>query len=340
MIDAYAGEGHFVDHLQPVWAELAAPLRGTFYVARHLLGHAHARGVDAVPVDSPLERARIPSGPEPLLLAGYGDMARARACGRSRFAFLEHGAGQSYAGDPAAYHRETPVARHHSYPGGEDRDDVALFMVPNDHAAARWREAYPTADVRVVGSPVIDQLPERDRATYPGPTVALGFHWDCTLVPETGSAVHDYRQATLRQLAERFHVIGHGHPRRRDLAARYRAAGIEHVPDWREVCRRADVYACDNSSTLFEFAATGRPVVVLNASQYRRRIEHGLRFWSAASIGLNVDRPGLLGDTLEAALADPVGLQEARAAALALVYRPLHGGARLAAEALLAKFGD
>ena len=49
----------------------------------------------------------------------------------------------------------------------------------------------------------------------------------------------------------------------------YEAHGIEYVPDFDDVLRRADVYACDNSSTLYEFASTGRPVVVLNAPWYR-----------------------------------------------------------------------
>jgi hypothetical protein len=60
------------------------------------------------------------------------------------------------------------------------------------------------------------------------------------------------------------------------------------VASLREVQRRAAVYVCDNSSSMYEFAATGRPVVVLDLPEgrikgigYRRNINHGLRFWDA-----------------------------------------------------------
>jgi hypothetical protein len=115
-------------------------------------------------------------------------------------------------------------------------------------------------------------------------------------------------------LARRFTVIGHGHPRRSELASRYRRAGIEHVASFSEVCRRASIYVADNTSTLFEFAATGRPVVVLNARRYRRDVRHGLRFWDAAGVGPNVDRPRDLPDVVARALEDPPEFREKREA--------------------------
>jgi len=65
-------------------------------------------------------------------------------------------------------------------------------------------------------------------------------------------------------LPRKYEVIGHAHPRALlKVAHYYRAARVEVVPDFAEVCRRADLYICDNSSSMFEFAATGRPVVVV-----------------------------------------------------------------------------
>ena len=111
--------------------------------------------------------------------------------------------------------------------------------------------------------------------------VAVSFHWNYHGIPEMRSAFDWYSKAVV-ELAKEVTVIGHGHPKRKDLPDWYRAHGIEYVPNFFEVLRRADVYACDNSTTLFEFASTGRPVVVLNAPWYRQEANHGLRFWDAA----------------------------------------------------------
>jgi hypothetical protein len=264
-----------------------------------------------------------------VIVASYADLKTARLRGFSRIVYVEHGAGQSYGGDPES--ADNPFN-----PGGRDHDDVGLFLVPNEYAAWRWRTAYPDARVEVVGSPILDGLPARE----PGPlTVAISFHWRALIgVPEAGSAMHDYRYALAGLAVEArdrgWRLIGHGHPRRTDLAIRYDRSGIEYVSSFREVCRRADIYACDNSSTLFEFAATGRPVVVLNASAYRRDRDHGLRFWAAAGVGANVDRPEDFSAIVEYALTDPALFREERERALDLVYQPRSGGARLAAEAI------
>ena len=106
------------------------------------------------------------------------------------------------------------------------------------------------------------------------------------------------------------------------------------MPDFADVCRRADVYITDNSSTLFEFAATGRPVVVLNAPEFRRNVNHGLRFWEAATVGVQVDHPRDLVAAVASALEDPEPSQNAREAALAIVYTYRSGGASRAAAAL------
>ena len=343
-LDALACEPQFIDHLAPVWRALPSDARGTLYVPERLLDRAAARGVYGVPVDDRALRQQSgppraivdPTGPR-CLVASIGDTKVARRIGYRRFAALEHGIGQSYTGDAKGARHPHP-----SYAGGADREDTELFMVPSEYSATLWRRAYPRATVEIVGSPRLDDLPPRQLSPLEaGPVVAISFHWDAFVSPEAGSAVGHYLPV-LGDLARTYTVLGHAHPKG-DWPARmerhYRKLGIEFVPDFDEVCRRADVYVCDNSSTLFEFAATGRPVVVLNAPWYRRAVNHGLRFWDAASVGLNVDHPAKLVEGVASALEDEPPLAAAREAALRKVYAYRSGGAKRAAQAVLGWLG-
>lgn len=330
-VDVLASEPHYVDHLAPVWRALPLELRGQVYIvggrfslAGDVLEHARRRGLD------PQLGTPTPSGP--ILVAGYSDLVTARASGRRAIALLEHGIGQSYGGSPGA--KTEP-----SYAGGRDHADVGLFLVPNAHAAARWLATYPSARVAIVGSPKVESVKTRSEyASVLHPVIALGWHWNCRLLPETRSAFYEYRDA-IAPLTRRFTILGHGHPRlfaerNADLAGFYGKLGIEVVRDFEDVLKRADLYVCDNSSTLYEFAATGRPVVVVNSGRYRRKVEHGLRFWEAATVGLNCNQPRYLAGTIEDALEDPPHVAAAREAALDIVYGVRSGGARLAAEAI------
>lgn len=331
-IDAIAGEPHFLAHLAPVWHALPARLRGTFHAPSPY--HARARELGIEPVD--MSEIVKPRRTTFALTASYGDTKRARKAGYLRQAFLEHGIGQSYAGVDAG------VSRNGSYAGGVDRGDTELFLVPNERAAARWRASYPDAQVEVVGCPKLDGLPRKDRDG--DPVIAVTFHWDCTLVPETEPALQDFAGA-LPLLARRYQVIGHAHPRFQPIMERhYQRWGIPFVPDFEEVCRRADLLIFDNTSAGYEFAATGRPVVLMNAHGYRKHVNHGLRFWEAATVGPQVDPPGAswrpaaaeaaLVDAIETALSDG---PEAREAALDIVY-PIRTGAAQRAAGLLVEW--
>ena len=102
-------------------------------------------------------------------MASYGDIKVGRRLGYGPFAFIEHGAGQSYLGAGP----QPAIAS--SYPGGPDREDVGLFLVPNAQAGVRWREKYPQARVVLVGSPRLADLPSREPG--PAPVVCTSFHW-------------------------------------------------------------------------------------------------------------------------------------------------------------------
>lgn len=329
LIDMYAHEAQFVDHLAAVWHALPPDARGHFLVYRQMEDRARTRGVEPATNVTP-----DPS--RPVLVASHGDIKRVRREGRRRIAYIEHGAGQSYPGSPKA-------AAHPSYAGGRDRGDVGLFLMPNRYSADLWRAAYPRTRVEIVGCPKLDVLPAREPG--PGPVVAVTFHWDCRLVQETRTAYYAFR-AALPDLAACFTVIGHGHPRALDgppdLRREYRRLGIELVEDFEDVCRRADLLVFDNTSAGFEFAATGRPVVVLNdpvgrtvGRGYRTTVEHGLRFWSAAGVGVNAWQAGELLVAVERALEDPPDVAAERERALGIVYSQRSGAAARAATALM-----
>lgn len=332
-IDLLAFEPQFLDHGAPVWLALPAGLRGRLLTDAPLAERARDLGIEPTIVDAQALRETPQVGPVhdgmPALVTSIGDIKVGRRLGYGPFAFLEHGAGQSYAGYNATMA---------SYPGGPDRDDCALFLVPNEYSASRWRTSYPQARVEVVGSPRLDSLPAKVGTE---PCVAISFHGDWPNgVPYGGNALPDFAPR-LAELAKRFSMIGHGHPGKgwgQRLRRLYERAGIEFVAEFDEVCRRADVYVCDNSSTIFEFAATGRPVVLLNAATWHPKHGPGLRFWEASVIGPNVWPQDDLGETIERTWQerDSAILQRFREETLLrYVYQPsLTGAAERAAAAV------
>lgn len=339
-MDALAYERQFVDHIAPVWRALPASVRGDFIVDPGIETYARGLGLDVKPVPRlnvdrgrPIPPAVVPHGPA--LVASYGDTKEARRFGYGPLAYIEHGIGQSYG--------RTGRKANGSYSGGTDRDDTTLFLVPGPDPAERWRAAYPDARVAIIGSPHAEELPAR--VPGPGPVVAVSFHWPApySVSPYAGTAVADYHPA-IPWLAERWSVIGHAHPKG-DWQGRVRRvfdrAGLPFVEDFAEVCRRADVYVCDNSSTIYEFAATGRPVVVLNASTWHRNgPELGLRFWAASHVGINVNDRYDLVAAVERALEDRVPDRLMREDALSKVYGYREGAADRAVGALLDWLGS
>lgn len=317
-LDVYCSEPHFVDHTASVWGAIARQCRGQYRVATDVLrDRALGHGIRAV--------VGFDGSDHPTLTASIGDLRAARRAGRSRVALMEHGYGQSYGGDRRS-------ADHPSYAGGVGRA-ADLFLHPNEHAASRDRSAYPAAQVEIVGCPKLDTLPRREPG--PGPVICFSAHWDDSrTVPEVRSGFVHFREG-FEVVARHYQVIGHGHPRFiARLTPWYERKRIEVVADFREVCRRADLYVCDNSSTIFEFASTGRPVIVLQPSIYRPNIDHGLRFYEAAGVGLECHAPSALLHTVAEALADPPGQKAARERALDMVYAYRTGAAQRAAAVL------
>jgi CDP-Glycerol:Poly(glycerophosphate) glycerophosphotransferase len=316
-IDFLARESHFADHLIPTWQALPKRLRGTFYAHPQMLERLSAAGVDVVSVEEAPE-----SGPL-TLVASYRDMKAARDL-RRLVVYSEHGAGQAYRGVNSG-----------SYIGAIDRAGVVGVLVPGPASAGLHSAVHPTIPAYPIGCPKLDGHHLAPRRRHKRPVVAISFHWECRLCRETRGA-HKHYLPALPKLAERFDLIGHGHPRiLRILRRPYEDAGIEIVEDFEEVIERADVYCIDNSSTMYEWASLDRPVVVLNAPWYRRRVEHGLRFWSHADVGPQVWQPAALPGAVDQALAEDPTMVERRREIVSDVYVACDGKATKRAVAAL-----
>ena len=301
--DALASHPRFARHLAPVLLALPAERRGRLD-------------------QSPAALA----GAGPLLVADAArDLPDALATGRP-VVLMEHGVGQRYGGQRLG--------------GDGRRGDVALYLAPGPYAADWWRARWPGVPCVEVGAPPagVSRGTSFPQAT-PVVAVSFRFHLVDPPSPELRSSAAHYLGA-LPALAGRYRLIGHGHPRAWPwLASAYRRLGIEVVHAFRDVLLRADAYCADNSSTLYEAAAAGLPVVALDAPWYRREVEHGLRFWGAVPGG-RASGPSDLPEAIADALQDGPGLRQRRQDALAVAYSSTDGrSAERAAAAVVARWG-
>ena len=320
-LNAYASQPHYLDHIAPIWALLP----------EHVRGHLWSPGGQLTGTTAARLRRDDPEANVPVLVASHVDATTGPARGRP-LVYLEHGAGQTYDGDPA-------MANAIGWSSSHDRtlERVLLFLCPSETVAERWRSRYDAPAV-AVGCPKLDHWHLDVNAWCPNsasPTVAVTFHWDCSLGPETRSAWPAYDRAlpALVRWADENGVklLGHGHPRLWSrIARRWHSLGVEQVPSMAEVLDRADVLVADNTSAMYEFASLDRPVVALNAPWYRRDVEHGLRFWSHVP-GLQVNHRDELLDAVDTAVWDPVQGGVLRAAATAAAYARVDGQATQAA---------
>lgn len=326
IVDASAAESHFLAHLAPIWRALEKDERGTLYLPND---HKVQRLADELGLDY-TPGFGIPSASTAIrLVAAWSDLRRVRTHGRP-IVFAEHGAGFTFG------------TRHESYAGGRGRETVSLFLCPNEQVKEVNKTHYPAIPAEVVGCPKLDDLEARSPV---GRTVCVAFHWPGRACPETNWAFPEYRNV-LRDLARNAdcEVIGHGHPRVWPrLESLYRRLGIEPVQSFDEALNRCDIYVNDSSSTIYEAAAAGRGVVVMNSRFYRRDVSHGLRFWDHIP-GPQVDSAPRLAPTVKLMLNGwwRGGWETARQDAVIAAYGPwgIDGGAaKRAVEAIRRHLG-
>lgn len=294
-VNAYASWPHYIDHLAPIWNELSEEEKGQFLVpSKGLQAHAESVGVKADMVRQNGTIAPSWASREPVMVAGYVDLRKQH---RRPVALVEHGAGQTYIRDDGTIHG--------GYSGGRNRSKAGLFICPSTTVADRNHKTYPNATSVAVGCPRLDDLlaARQTRHDDTGLNIGISFHWDCAIVPESGSAFGEFKEQIEEFVSWArlcgFNILGHGHPKAWPfLYGWWSDMGVTPVKEWSEVAAVADVYIIDNSSTMFEAAALDIPVVVLESGKWRKGVDHGLRFWEHANIGPTV----LAGDSLSDAV--------------------------------------
>lgn len=283
-VNFLASEIQYFDHIIPVWKALPDDVKGTFYVSS---GVMFAR---------PEAKANCKIGQSSdgiTLVSGWADYKATTG----KVIYLEHGIGQQYGNS------------HPSYPAGRGKDRVILFLNQHHLTQEANSKAYPNAKNTIIGTPKMDVI-SPETVKHGTGIVCISFHWECAVCPETMNAFNYYRDAII-DLAKsgKFKIALHAHPRnsgawqdkiKRDTK-RY---NIPFYDNFVDVMNEADVYVIDNSSTYFEFMLTGKPVIALNIPQYRRDVEHGLRFWSHIG-GIQVNHPFELERSIGMALNDP-----------------------------------
>lgn len=304
---AYATRLHYGRHLEPI----ADAVR--------------ARGVEVVK----LKAGRTPPNDAHVLVASGTDMA---ALTRRKLIYVEHGAGQSYDGDPEAKGKR-------GYPGGDDADDVGLFLTPSEAVAAKWQERYPKARSVAVGCPALDSW-HTDPPKPDTPRLVLTFHWPSRFCLEAGTAWPLYQRYIAEQiiplaLREGWSVVGTEHPRwQKELLRSWQTMGVTTI-GYNKAMETGTLLIADNTSMLPEFASTGRPVLFLDSPEWRRDVDHGGRFWKWPEGQVSCDSPFNLREAVLEAITDRTSVREARQRMVSDVYVATDGkAAERAADAV------
>lgn len=332
-VDFLATAPQYQEHLRPVYEALDPSERGLFSTTpprKRKKGDAVPKG-DVVVVAAYMDYKSIC----PTRITTTRESASVLRIDKPKVPviLMEHGAGFTYLPNP-----RKPLWGG-SYAGGVNREHVSLFPSTNRFVAEANRRTQPDVPAPIVGCPKLDSLIAAPQPENEQPVIAFSFHWDCPAHPETRSAFPYYLDELYRfaeeAKAKGWTVVGHGHPRAQaQLSFLWRRLGWEFLRSFNQVAERADLYVCDSSSTIYEFAALGRPVVLLNAPWYRREVQHGLRFWSHSDVGVNCDEPEDLTWSVETALADEPRQRRQREWAVSEVYPYLGQSAPRTAEVI------
>ena len=317
MITFYTSRKQYFDHVAPIYRE--SKFDKQFVVEAEIAGAVGLAGINPILANSPSVQHDC------VVVSSLQDLFRALGWHSKHIIFMEHGVGI------------TP-SKNAGYAGGTGmREDVSLFLAPNEYIKKKIITGIPRAKVEVIGTPKMDQvfystpLPRQQV-----PQVVVSFHWDGSqgISPEAGNAFEHFKKE-IPTLGMYYDLYGHGHPRfMHTLAYYYANAKIPIIHDFFEVMQRADLYVNDCSSTLYEFCVTGKPVVILNSPKFRRDVHWGIRFWDYTDIGPMVDDPKDLASAVFTQLKNPDQYKPQREAMVKDLYPFLGTSAKIATEAI------
>lgn len=300
IVDAHAYQEHYAEHIAPLFQEFyKRGIAGKFVMPEYFFWRIkpifEENGFPMETIvfkNSESEASQYLRKREgSVICAGIGDARMIEATTKRPVVLIEHGAGQQYGN------------RALSFIGGVGREDLAMIVTPREKTTTLSQRFYPQIPHSSGGCPKLDWY----TGLTGGDAICISFHWHTTVCPESDWAYEEYKSAIkeLKEFCDSRHIelIGHCHPRSREhIFPYYRELGIRVVDSFYNVCKQSKMYICDNSSTIFEFAALGRPVVFLNSKFYRRSVNFGLRFWTNTDVGVMVDTPESLVDKVSAIL--------------------------------------
>jgi len=319
--DAWCSYIPYLDHLAPLWHGLPEAMRGTVYVTPSVLEHAVSLGLDVA------YQAEYREHPRPFLVFSRSEF---RSLPSGPIVFVEHGVGPSYDGKSHLISRSNvPIP-------------PVLGVLTTPANAPAHRALLGDGYVHEIGCPKLDAYYGNTyERTGTKPVVAFSHHWEERAYPEARSAWPWDAQAWERIAASgAYDLLGHKHPGdKRDIEGWCAEIGATFEPSFDDVMVLADLFVADNSSTLYEFSATGRPVVVLSPPFYRRTVDHGLRFWRDIP-GVECSHPEHLGACIAEALLDVPERRALREMAVERAYGPQDGKATERAVAVLTRIAQ
>jgi hypothetical protein len=276
-IQFFASHQHYYDHMLPVYNGLHHKQRGKLIVHERVKSHKGKSYHSSLAMSNALDKSL------PVMVAGHSDMIVVnKFC--DRVVYMEHGIGLNY------------TKPNSGLCDSSNREGVVLILSPNEKSYCLSKAANPEVKNYIIGMPLMDNLFTLDKPEYPN-RICFSFHFDTAVFHFMRSSVTYYRDEIVNLYRNGYDVVIHAHPRaQKNIFAWFVQNGIppeRMIRDFRRAVEESYLYVCDNSSTIFMFAAVPyRRVVLLNRpswiESFQRRDKINFRFWQYSGIGKNI----------------------------------------------------